>query len=81
MSCSQANNISLPVTPKSPWSMDANLMHISYESGILEDPSLEPPSGIYMMTKDPEKTADVRDELVISFKGGNIQQALVMRQC
>ena len=34
----KAKNIELSITLKQPWSMDANLMHISYESGILEDP-------------------------------------------
>lgn len=38
-----AKNHGIPVSasPKSPWSMDANIMHVSYESGILEDPSQE----------------------------------------
>lgn len=45
-------------------------MHISYESGILEDPSLDPPEGIYQMTVDPEKAVDKKDTIVISFKGG-----------
>lgn len=52
--------------------MDANLMHISYESGILEDPAAEPPAGIYQMTVDPEKASDTKDSIVISFKGGRI---------
>lgn len=34
------NNIPLPVTTSAPWSMDGNLMHISYEAGILEDPKV-----------------------------------------
>ena len=50
--------------------MDANLMHISYESGILEDPALEPPEGIYQMTVEPEKASDTKDTIIISFKGG-----------
>ena len=58
------------MTPKAPWSMDANLMHISYESGILEDPALEPPEGIYQMTVEPEKASDTKDTVIISFKGG-----------
>jgi argininosuccinate synthase len=37
----KANNIPVSACPKSPWSMDANILHISYESGILEDPSQE----------------------------------------
>lgn len=34
--------------------MDANLMHISYESGILEKPECAPPDNIYQMTSNPE---------------------------
>lgn len=47
-------NIPVSVTPKAPWSMDANLMHISYESGILENPNQEPPDDLYLMTTDPK---------------------------
>ncbi|KAK3744572.1 hypothetical protein QZH41_013486, partial [Actinostola sp. cb2023] len=54
----EANNIPLPVTPKNPWSMDANLMHISYESGILENPKTEAPDDIYQMSKDPITAPD-----------------------
>ncbi|CAB1318543.1 unnamed protein product [Coregonus sp. 'balchen'] len=38
MEYAEKHGIPVPVTPKAPWSMDANLMHISYESGILENP-------------------------------------------
>lgn len=48
------NNIPVSVTTKAPWSMDANLMHISYESGILENPDQEPPDDLYLMTNDPK---------------------------
>ncbi|XP_070581864.1 argininosuccinate synthase-like [Ptychodera flava] len=65
-----ANNIPVPVTPKSPWSMDANLMHISYESGILEDPKAEGPDDLYKMTTDPRKSPDEPDVLLIEFKQG-----------
>uniref|UniRef100_A0A4W3JNZ9 Argininosuccinate synthase n=1 Tax=Callorhinchus milii TaxID=7868 RepID=A0A4W3JNZ9_CALMI len=40
MEYAKNHGIPVPVTPKSPWSMDANLMHISYESGILENPKV-----------------------------------------
>ncbi|KAG7232410.1 hypothetical protein INR49_008899 [Caranx melampygus] len=40
MEYAQKHGIPVPVTLKAPWSMDANLMHISYESGILEDPKV-----------------------------------------
>ena len=35
-----AHDIPLPVTTSAPWSMDGNLMHISYEAGVLEDPKV-----------------------------------------
>lgn len=38
--------IPVPVTKKAPWSMDGNLMHVSYESGILEDPGTHAPEGL-----------------------------------
>lgn len=66
----QENGIALPVTPKAPWSMDANLMHISYESGVLEDPAKHAPPGIYQMTVDPEQAPDQAEKILISFKNG-----------
>lgn len=47
------NNIEVVAKPTSPWSMDANLMHISYESGVLEDPNAVAPLSLYQMTKNP----------------------------
>ncbi|KAL8567058.1 Adenylosuccinate synthetase [Nucella lapillus] len=64
------HGIPLPVTPKSPWSMDANLMHISYESGVLEDPSKAGPSGVFNMTVDPEQAPDKADVIQIDFEKG-----------
>lgn len=66
----ESKGIPLPVTPKAPWSMDANLMHISYESGILEDPKCEGPEDIYQMTKDPKTSPDTPEKLEIHFKNG-----------
>eukprot|EP00795_Rhopilema_esculentum_P010483 gene10483-19194_t len=66
----QKNNIPLPVTPKSPWSMDANLMHISYESGILEDPAAPAPDDIYQMTSDPAKAPEKPENIELEFKRG-----------
>lgn len=64
------NNISLPVTPSAPWSMDGNLMHISYEAGILEDPKTVAPSSMFQMTADPLKSPDEPDQIEIEFKHG-----------
>nr|XP_022919512.1 argininosuccinate synthase [Onthophagus taurus] len=64
------NSIPVSVTPKEPWSMDANLMHISYESGILENPSNSAPKNLYLMTKDPLSGPNVPSEIEIYFKNG-----------
>nr|KAG5699978.1 hypothetical protein BaRGS_001797 [Batillaria attramentaria] len=66
----KAHGIPLPVTPKSPWSMDANLMHISYESGVLEDPNEPAPPGLYNMTVDPESAPDKAEIIEIDFEKG-----------
>lgn len=63
-------DIPIPVTPKDPWSMDANLMHISYESGILEDPSKTPPEGLFTMTTNPQNCPDFPEILEIHFIKG-----------
>ncbi|KAI1905043.1 hypothetical protein AGOR_G00011880 [Albula goreensis] len=66
----QKNGIPIPVTPKAPWSMDANLMHISYESGVLENPKSHAPSDLYLMTKNPEDSPGTPDILEIEFRKG-----------
>jgi argininosuccinate synthase len=50
--------------------MDANLMHISYESGILEDPNCSPPDDIYQMTSNPESWPNKSDLIKIEFLYG-----------
>jgi len=64
------NDIPLPVTPKNPWSMDANLMHISYESGDLESPEWAPPESIFQMTKSSNEWPNEPEILKITFKKG-----------
>ena len=49
-----ANNIPVDATPKAPYSLDANLYHTSYESGMLENPMTGPPKDMFRMTVDPE---------------------------
>ncbi|XP_023234659.1 argininosuccinate synthase-like [Centruroides sculpturatus] len=70
ISYAKKHNIPISITPKAPWSMDANLMHISYESGILEDPSKTAPDGIFTMTTDPQNCPDVAEKLEIYFDNG-----------
>ncbi|CAG9575599.1 unnamed protein product [Danaus chrysippus] len=63
-------NIPVSATPKAPWSTDENIMHISYESGVLEDPAAEPPSGIYKMTRDLKQAEDYPSTMDITFEKG-----------
>jgi argininosuccinate synthase len=62
--------ISVPVTPEKPYSMDANLMHVSYEGGILEDPWESPPAGMFRMTVDPEQAPDEPQWVTVTFERG-----------
>ncbi|XP_057674975.1 argininosuccinate synthase [Corythoichthys intestinalis] len=66
----EKQGIPVPVTPRAPWSMDANLMHISYESGILENPKNHAPTDLYQMTKNPEESPSSPDVLELHFKNG-----------
>uniref|UniRef100_A0AAQ4Q2G9 Argininosuccinate synthase n=1 Tax=Gasterosteus aculeatus aculeatus TaxID=481459 RepID=A0AAQ4Q2G9_GASAC len=70
MEYAQKRGIPVPVTPQAPWSMDANLMHISYESGILENPKSHGPADLYLMTKNPEDAPNTPDVLEIEFTNG-----------
>ncbi|HSJ35616.1 MAG TPA: argininosuccinate synthase [Acidimicrobiia bacterium] len=63
--------IPVPVTPEKPYSMDANLLHISYEGGVLEDPWEAPPPGMFKMTTDPEKAPNEAQYVTVTFEAGN----------
>lgn len=64
------HGISLAAAPKPEYSMDANLMHISYEGGVLEDPWAAPPPGMFRMTTDPEDAPDKPEYVTIGFEEG-----------
>ncbi len=64
------HGIEMPAAPKPEYSMDANLMHISYEGGVLEDPWASPPAGMFRMTTDPEAAPDTPEDLVVRFEQG-----------
>ncbi len=57
---------------KSPYSMDANLLHISYEGGILEDPWAEPEADMWRWTVAPEQAPDRPSYLELDFRNGDI---------
>lgn len=56
---------------KSPYSMDANLLHISYEGQILEDPNAEPEESMWRWTTSPLDAPDSAEEITIGFKNGD----------
>ena len=57
---------------KSPYSMDANLLHISYEGGILEDPWAEPEEDMWRWSVSPEKAPDQPTYVELEFKQGDV---------
>jgi argininosuccinate synthase len=65
------HGIPVPVTKEKPYSTDANLFHISYEGGILEDPWAAPPRGMWKLTVDPEDAPDEPEEVTVEFEAGN----------
>ena len=56
---------------KSPYSMDANLLHISYEGGILEDPNSEPEESMWLWSNSPENAPDKAEYIEIGYKNGD----------
>ena len=71
ISYAREHNIPIPVTKEKPYSSDENLLHISFEGGILEDPWNEPDSAMYKMTQAPETAPDIPTYLEIDFAQGN----------
>ncbi|MDD5160342.1 MAG: argininosuccinate synthase [Sulfuricurvum sp.] len=56
---------------KSPYSMDANLLHISYEGGILEDPAAEPEESMWRWTVSPQNAPDEAEYIEIGYEKGD----------
>ena len=70
MDYARSHGIDVPVTAAKPYSMDRNLLHISFEGGILEDPWREPPEDMFVLSVSPEKAPDRSTYLEIEFEGG-----------
>jgi argininosuccinate synthase len=66
----QKHEIPIPVTKKSPYSIDENLWGKSIECGALEDPWAEPPADVYTWTKNQDATPDKPQYLEIGFEKG-----------
>ena len=67
----EAHGIPVTATVDKPYSTDRNLMHVSYEGGILEDPWAEPPENIFQMTVSPERAKDEAEYIEIEFAKGD----------
>ena len=66
----EENGIPVKATTKKPYSEDENLIHISHEAGILEDPSKRCPEDVYSLSLSPEKANDKETILTFTFKDG-----------
>ena len=66
-----AHGIDVPVSKAKPYSMDRNLLHISFEGGILEDLWNEPQEDMFVLSCSPEDAPDAPTSVVISFKDGD----------
>ena len=67
----QRRGIPVPVTQQKPYSSDRNLLHISFEGGILEDPWAEPKPDMFVLTANPEDAPNVPEVIEIDFERGD----------
>ena len=67
----EMHGIPVPVSKSKPYSSDRNLLHISFEGGILEDPWKEPPEDMFLLTRSPEKAPDKPTYVEIEYEKGN----------
>ena len=69
----EANQIPVPKDKRgeAPFSVDANLLHISAEGKVLEDPAVAPEDYVFSRTVSPEQAPDKATEISITFKGGD----------
>ena len=65
------HNIPIPTTKKNPYSSDENLLHMSFEGGILEDPWNEPEESMFKLSVSPEKAPDSPTYIELDFEQGN----------
>ncbi|MCK5358366.1 MAG: argininosuccinate synthase [Elusimicrobiales bacterium] len=66
----EENQIPIDSTLKKPYSMDDNLMHMSYEAGLLEDTKYEPQQDMFQKTVSPKDAPDKETKIMIEFKRG-----------
>lgn len=67
----ESKGIPVPVTREKPYSTDRNLLHISFEGGVLEDPWQEPYEDMFLLSVSPEKAPDKPEYVEIDFLAGD----------
>lgn len=70
MDFAEQHGIPVPVSKAKPYSSDRNLLHISFEGGILEDPWAEPPMDMFQLSVDPTVAPDVPTYVEVEFEKG-----------
>ncbi len=71
MEYAKAHGIPVPTSPRKPYSTDRNLLHMSYEGGILEDPWQGPPDDMFSLSVSPQEAPDRPEVIEISFERGD----------
>lgn len=71
MEFAETRGIPVPTTPAKPYSSDRNLLHISYEGGVLEDPWQRSPEDMFTLTVSPKDAPDKLEIIEITFKQGD----------
>jgi len=71
MAFADQHGIKVPTTHAKPYSTDRNLLHISFEGGQLEDPWIQPPKDMYVMTVSPKDAPDESEIVEITFEQGD----------
>ena len=67
----EEHSIPIPVSREKPYSMDRNLLHLSFEGGILEDPWREPFDDMFLLTQSPESAPDEAEYVEIDYECGD----------
>ena len=71
MEYAEKHGIPVPTTPAKPYSSDRNLLHISYEGGVLEDPWNAPPEDMFTLSVSPKNAPDESEVIEMTFVRGN----------
>ncbi len=71
MAFAEKNGIPVPATVDKPYSTDRNLLHISYEGGVLEDPWNPPPEDMFTLSVSPQKAPDEPEVIDVTFDKGD----------